>query len=130
MMRLVPLPRPAIRYILTVTLCAHVLGVFAGQSRSITERVYSTAQATRGQQIYEAQCAGCHGKALEGTSGPPLVGNDFLSNRSGSSLASLVDKIQKTMPFNQPGSLSRNQSIDLASFILQSGKFAAGQTEL
>jgi hypothetical protein len=34
------------------------------------------------------------------------------------------------MPFNEPGSLSRQQSTDLTAFMLQGGKFRAGQSEL
>src|SRR6185436_6557188 len=101
-----------------------------GQSRSVTEGVYSAAQASRGQTLYKAQCAGCHGNALEGTNGPPLVGGDFLANWSAKPLAGLVDKVEKTMPFTLPGSLSRAQSTDLAAYILQAGKFPAGQAEL
>ncbi len=101
-----------------------------GQSRSLTDGVYSAGQAARGQQIYQTQCVECHGKAMEGASGPPLVGNGFLSNWSARPLINVVDKIQKTMPFNLPGSLSRQQSIDLAAFILQTGKFPAGRTDL
>jgi hypothetical protein len=67
---------------------------------------------------------------MEGASGPPVAGDSFLSNWSARSLANLVDKIQKTMPFSLPGSLSRGQSTDLAAYILQAGKFPAGQTEL
>jgi hypothetical protein len=92
--------------------------------------VYSSVQATRGKQLYEAQCAGCHGKELEGTSGPPLVGESFLTNWNSKPLTAVVDKIQKTMPFNLPGSLSRQQSIDLTAYVLQSGKLPAGQGDL
>ena len=102
----------------------------AGQSRSVADGVYSAGQAARGEQIYQAQCATCHGKAMEGTIGPPLVGESFLSNWSESSVAALVDKIQKTMPFNEPASLSRTQSTDLAAYMLKAGKFTAGQAEL
>src|SRR5262245_47563873 len=130
-----PLVRPAIRYALGLawTICA--VGILlpagqAGQNRSITQPVYTTPQAARGQQLYKAQCAECHGNALEGTVGSPLVGDGFLSNWSARSLANLVDKIQKTMPFNSPSSLSRGQSIDLAAYILQAGKFPSGQNEL
>jgi mono/diheme cytochrome c family protein len=101
-----------------------------GQVRSVTERVYSAGQAARGQEIYKSQCAECHGNTMEGTSGPPLVGDLFLSNWSARPLTNLVDKIHKTMPFNLPGSLSRKQAIDLAAYILESGKFPAGQAEL
>ena len=75
----------------------------AGQSRSPADGVYSAGQAARGRQLYQAQCAECHGNAMEGASGPPLVGEGFLSNWSARPLADLVDKIQKTMPFNLPG---------------------------
>jgi Cytochrome C oxidase, cbb3-type, subunit III len=87
-------------------------------------------QAARGEQIYKGQCVACHGNAMEGASGPPLAGDNFLSNWSAKPLADLVDKIQKTMPFNLPGSLSRSQAIDLAAYLLQVGKFYAGQGEL
>ena len=102
----------------------------AGPRRAITEGVYSAEQAARGQQLYQAQCTSCHGTALEGTSGPPLAGESFLANWSGQPLTNLADKIQKTMPFNLPGSLSRSQTTDLAAYVLQAGKFPAGRAEL
>jgi mono/diheme cytochrome c family protein len=133
-MRLIPLGRPAIRYLLTATLftCFFAGGslLIAQQSRSVNDGVYSSAQATRGQQLYKSQCADCHGSAMEGTIGSPLVGDSFLSNWSARSMTSFVDKIQKTMPFNLPGSLSRQESTDLTAYILQFGKFPAGPSDL
>src|SRR6202051_1166775 len=102
----------------------------APKARSITEGVYSAEQAARGQQLYKAQCAACHGNAMEGTVGPPLAGDGFLSNWSAQPVANLVDKFQKTMPFTLPASLSRSQSTDLAAYVLQVGKLPAGQAEL
>jgi hypothetical protein len=67
---------------------------------------------------------------MEGASGPPLVGEGFLSNWSAQPLTKLVDKIQKTMPFNLPGSLSRGQSTDLVAYVLQAGKFSTGPAGL
>ena len=128
--------RPAIRYLLGMTACLSALsGPFAptaglAQLRSISDGVYSADQAARGQQIYKVQCVECHGSAMQGTTGPPLAGESFLSNWSGRPLANLVDKIQKTMPFNQPLNLSRQQSTDLAAYILQTGRFPAGRAEL
>jgi mono/diheme cytochrome c family protein len=135
MMRLIPAGPAPLRYALGVASCVYAVAAFslagnAGQLRSATDGVYSAGQAARGQQIYQAQCAECHGKSMEGTSGPPLVGETFLSNWSARPLADLVDKIQKTMPFNLPGSLSRQQSTDLTAYMLQAGRFAAGQAEL
>ena len=87
-MRLIPLGPAAIRYALGVASCACALvGAFsmtghAGQLKSVTEGVYSSGQAARGQQIYQVQCLECHGKAMEGTIGPPLAGESFLADWS------------------------------------------------
>ena len=120
----------------TLMICACVLAgapwlnVQAQQAQLVSDGVYSAAQATRGQVIYKAQCAECHGNALEGTVGSPLTGDGFLSDWSARPLSALVDKIQKTMPFSAPGSLSRQQSTDLTAYMLQVGKFRAGGAEL
>lgn len=129
-------PTLANRCRLGAALCAYALCLpfsltgQAGQLRSVTEGVYSAGQAARGRQIYQAQCAECHGKAMEGTVGPPLVGDSLLSTWSARPLADFVDKIQKTMPFNLAGNLSRQESTDLAAYILQVGRFPTGQAEL
>ena len=101
-----------------------------GQSRSIADRVYSDAQAARGQQLYQKQCLSCHGTALEGVVGPPLTGDGFLSVWSSRSLSDLVNKIEQTMPPEQPGSVSRPQAIDVTAYVLRAGKYAAGPSEL
>ena len=101
-----------------------------GQARSIADRVYSDTQATRGQQLYQKLCVNCHGATLEGVVGPPLAGETFLSVWSARPLGDLVNKIEQTMPPGQPDSLGRPQAIDLAAFILRSGKFPSGPSEL
>jgi S-disulfanyl-L-cysteine oxidoreductase SoxD len=135
-MRPIPCSRSALHHLVGFPLYACLLMVTfsaagdARQMRSLTPGVYSAEQAARGQQLYAAQCANCHGKVMEGAAGPPIVGSAFLANYSARPLAALVDKIHKTMPFGQPGSLSRQQSIDLAAFILQAGKFPGGRADL
>ena len=124
MTRLIPLSRLGFSYALCAALCGGALLeplLLRGQTppqRSITQGVYSAGQAARGQQLYKAQCAACHGNALEGTVGAPLAGVSFLADWSARSLANLVDKIQKTMPFEQPGTLTRPQATDLTAYIL------------
>jgi len=102
----------------------------ARQTRTLADRVYSDPQATRGQQLYQTQCVTCHGNTLEGVIGPPLAGDAFLSVWSARPLTDLVNKIAQTMPPGQPDSLSRPQAIDLVAFILRSGKFPAGASDL
>jgi mono/diheme cytochrome c family protein len=135
-MRLLPSGPAARRYQPGLAWCgvalvtAFSLTGLAGQLRPVTDGVYSAEQAARGQQLYQAQCAECHGNAMEGASGPPLVGESFLAAWSTRPLTEFVDKVQKTMPFSLPGSLSRQQSADLTASILQAGKFAPGPAEL
>lgn len=126
----------AVRWGLGAAVCAYaVAGVLsltghARQARSVADGVYTTGQAERGAQLYTAQCVACHGEKLEGAIGPMLAGDAFVSIWGGRSLAELVDKIQNTMPLQAPGTLSREQSIDLAAYMLQAGNFRAGQTAL
>jgi len=102
----------------------------AQQTRPVTAGVYNAAQAARGQTLYKEQCASCHGGAMEGTIGPAIAGALFLEAWSARPLAEFVDTIHKTMPFSVPGSLSRQQSIDLTAYVLQVGQFPAGAAEL
>jgi mono/diheme cytochrome c family protein len=127
---LVALRRTASVVVLSACLGAVSIVGHAGQTKTATDGVYSDAQAARGQQAYEAQCVACHGKALEGAVGPPLTGSEFLSVWSARSLSDLVDKIEKTMPPQAAGTVSRQQAVDLVAHLLRSGKFPAGQTDL
>ncbi len=135
-MRVNRLSPVAIRYASAAAVTAWALGEAllltgnAGQVRTVTEGVYSGEQATRGEQIYQAQCVTCHGDALEGNVGPPLAGDLFLAVWSARPLVDLVDKVEKTMPLEAREPLARQQAIDLAAYILQAGEFPAGPAEL
>ena len=121
---------------LVAMLCAAALaGTFvltarAQPLRTVTEGVHTAEQAARGRQLYQDQCASCHGDALEGVVGPPLAGDGFLSIWSARPVVELVDKIHNTMPLEASAPLSRQQSIDLTAYILQTGGFPAGQAAL
>jgi S-disulfanyl-L-cysteine oxidoreductase SoxD len=94
--------------------------------------LYSTAQAKRGADLYQAQqCAVCHGADLGGVGpSPPLSGDNFLSIYTGQKALLLFDKMQKTMPQSSPGSLTPAQTADLEAYILSVSKYAAGDEEL
>jgi len=136
MMRLIPLGRTVVVHALCVALSATAavatlpVTTYAGQARTLGAGVYSGEQAQRGRQAYQARCVACHGDTLGGVVGPPLTGDAFLSIWGERSLAELVDKIEKTMPVEAPGTLSPQQSTDIAAYILQIGRFPSGQTEL
>ncbi len=106
--------------------------VLAAQSASSTrDGVYTNDQADRGQALYTKQCLMCHGAALEGSSqNPPLVGDQFLQNWTGQTVADVFIKIQATMPATRPGSLDPGEIAELLAYILRQNKFPAGQTAL
>ena len=109
---------------------AFAITVQAGQARTPAQGVYAADQATRGAALFKAQCVACHGEALEGAVGPALAGPEFLASWAGHPVADLVDKIEKTMPLNAPGTLTRPQSIDIVAYVLQVGKYPAGRAAL
>jgi len=63
---------------------------------------------------------------LEGVVGPPLTGDDFLTDFGGHPVADVIQKIQGTMPQQAPGTLTRPQATDLTAYILQYSKYPAG----
>src|SRR5262245_61629222 len=102
----------------------------AQATRTVRDGVFTDAQATRGQATYQKQCASCHGDKLQGSQGPPLVAEAFLSHWHTQPLSELTGKIKNTMPADATGTLTPQQSVDLVAFILKSGGFPAGKTEL
>jgi mono/diheme cytochrome c family protein len=107
-----------------------VLPAYAQQSRTAGVGVYTTAQAKRGEAVYQKRCVSCHGAALEGNAGPPLAGQDFLAVWNNQPVSDLFDKIHNTMPLDNPGTLTSPEAADVVAYILQTNKLPAGTAEL
>jgi S-disulfanyl-L-cysteine oxidoreductase SoxD len=100
-------------------------------SSSVLDGIYTEAQAARGAAAYPQHCAACHGASLGGLGeAPALSGAQFISDFNGLTVGDLFDRIRTTMPLNNPAGLSRDQYVDILSFILKSNGYPAGQTEL
>jgi mono/diheme cytochrome c family protein len=98
---------------------------------------FTAAQADRGKQVYETHCVSCHLPDLDGSANPtrnargaPLTGPRFVQDFGESKVSALFNKIKRDMPNGKPGSLTDQEYLDVASFVLQRNKFPAGQTEL
>jgi mono/diheme cytochrome c family protein len=98
--------------------------------QSVNDGIYTEQQAMRGQTLYQKRCSTCHGPDLAGRTGPPLTGDDFLSNWDTQPLLELANKILKTMPKDDTERLTAQESADVLAFILQAGKFPSGRAEL
>ena len=83
----------------------------AAQEQSVNAGVYTDAQATRGADTYNKECASCHGAGLEGDGfAPALSGTEFLSNWNGTTLGDLFDRIRISMPPGQPDRRCRRRA--------------------
>jgi S-disulfanyl-L-cysteine oxidoreductase SoxD len=103
----------------------------ASESLTVWDGVFTQKQADRGKELYTTHCSECHLGTLMGSDmTPSLVGGDFLSNWTGSTLGDLSERIRKTMPMNKPGSVPRDAISDILAYILSANKFPVGETEL
>ena len=88
---------------------------------------YIEEQSTRGEAVYTKSCGFCH---EDQSMAPPLQGDGFLKSWSDKTAGALFDKIKTTMPLNEPGTMSDQQSADLVAYILKLNHFPAGQEAL
>ncbi len=108
-----------------ISLCCRLVGIvlaclLAGYvalalqtGQTLNDGIYTDQQAMRGQSLYQKRCSACHGANLAGRTGPPLIGDDFLSNWDTHPLLELANKILKTMPKDDTDPLTPQESADL-----------------
>lgn len=102
--------------------------------RTIWTGAYSAAQAVRGEEVYKANCARCHGEDLSRNPQAVLNGNDFLQRWREDTVDSLFNFIKTSMPPGRRGTprvpLEDNQYLDVLTYIFKSNNFPAGNREL
>ena len=98
---------------------------------TVWDGIYSPQQAERGRVVYESRCAACHGADLSGTSeARPLAGERFMQDWSEDTLDNLFGRIQRLMPYDDPGSLHEAAYLDTLAYMLQFNAFPAGERDL
>ena len=103
----------------------------SAQASSVWDGVYTAEQAMRGRTAYMQACAGCHADDLRGRStAPSLVEESFAFLWGDMPVGDLLDRIQKVMPSDRPGSLHAQTYRDIVSFVLESNGFPSGSKEL
>lgn len=74
-----------------------------------------------GARIYAARCSACHGVdgAGSGLQYPPLWGPHSFNDKAGMSrLDRIAPFVRAAMPLNAPGSLTDQQALDVAAFVI------------
>ncbi len=92
------------------------------------QTVFTAEQADRGQEVFSANCAQCHGGQLDGD--PPLTGGTFASTWEGMPVNALYEVISQTMPQDNPGSLDAESYTDVTAHILAFNGMPDGDSEL
>lgn len=91
---------------------------------------YTPEQAAKGEKLYAAQCAMCHGATLGGSMGPALKGKPFWTKWGAKPFSAVWKEIHARMPIQAPGSDGKGVSIDILAFLLAQNGVAAGKTPL
>src|SRR5262245_44040378 len=85
-------------------------GATQASSKTVWDRIYSEAQATRGREVYRQECAGCHLDSLGGADmAPGLAGDAFLTTWNDLSVGDLFERIRISMPQDTPAHLTRQK---------------------
>lgn len=100
------------------------------QNRTVLDGVFAPEQAARGGRLFATNCAMCHGERLTGGTAPALVGDNFMKTFEAGTVAQLFTTMRTRMPQTNPGILSEDEYLALASFVLQSNGFPAGEEPL
>lgn len=124
------------RLVPTVLLVLGMAGSAPAQSigtkqTSARDGVYTKKQSNRGDAIYRKDCVSCHGAAFEGgESAPGLADGTFKANWNGLTVGDLFERIQETMPPDDPGKLTRKEIADVLARMLSANEMPAGDNEL
>jgi quinoprotein glucose dehydrogenase len=93
------------------------------ETRSVQSGVYTGEQAERGAALFEDTCSSCHE--------PEEFGDgSYLDGWAGQTAHDLIEHIRATMPQDNPGSLKRQEYVDLLAYILFLNDMPSGTEEL
>ena len=89
--------------------------------RTVNDGVFTEAQATAGQQVYDTSCSVCHNMNFY---------RDTLRKWNGRPLVDFFYSILGDMPMDNPGSLLDSDYTEVIAYILSENGFPAGSAAL
>ena len=98
---------------------------------SVWDGVYTEQQATRGQALYDKECASCHLDTLQGDGlAPGLVGDAFTYRWQDGPVSDVFIVIKTTMPADRPADLQDQEYADIIAYLLKKNNYPSGAKEL
>lgn len=94
--------------------------------------IYTSAQAERGHETYDAYCAACHGFDLVATDSEAatLTGGSFSFAWHRTTINERFERISTTMPPGSGGMLEDQEYLDIIAYILSFNGYKTGDAEL
>lgn len=112
---------------LSITAAAHPGAAYAQSSAS----PYTTAQADAGLNVYRRQCSVCHRADFSGSfEAPQLAGPNFRNTWGPRPLSELLELISSTMPPDEAGTLSPQETTAVVAYILRANDIEPSGTPL
>lgn len=93
----------------------------SAQDKTVKDGVFTAAQASAGQAVYDGSCKACHNMRFY---------RDTLKSWNNQPLVYLWESIMGTMPADNPGSLLLEEYTDVIAYILSENGFPAGEIAL
>lgn len=91
--------------------------------RPASSGVFSAKQAERGEGVYRTSCQSCHAKT-------EYTGDKFKVAWVSKSAYDIFDVIRSQMPEDNPGSLERQEYVDVVAYIFSLNAYPAGTADL
>lgn len=95
---------------------------YAQETPTTLHGVFTAAEATRGAQLNEEYCAGCHEDGY--------FQDAFLAAWRDQPVSGLFDLLRATMPQDSPGLLTDREYTDLLAYIFAQNGLPNGQSQL
>lgn len=95
----------------------------ATAERPLSSGVYSPSQVERGEGVYRTACQSCHTKT-------EYTGDKFKVAWVTRTVFDIFDAIRSQMPEDNPGSLERQEYVDVVAYIFSLNAYPAGSSEL
>ena len=95
----------------------------AAVTSSVVDGVFTSRQASRGQQQFQQACASCHSPSEH-------TGTRFFGAWAESTLGDWFNLLSVTMPEGDPGSLSPDEYASVLAFLLRETGYPSGDQEL
>lgn len=94
-----------------------------GGAMTVLDGVYTADQADRGEDLAQANCMMCHSVG-------EFSNGRYINLWAGRSVGDLFDNLEGTMPYDEPGRLTRDEYAAVIAYMFSLSDFPLGETPL